>query len=602
MSDNQGKITGAICGVIWAAFFLWLGLWRCNLPFTFAAFGPFLYYSILVIGAPITMFLAGVTYDKDDLFLLPFLPTVVLVVALIAGGLSSSPMFNATRYATQLSVPEGTSFKETDVPAFDPTKIPWVDEAYANVLGDKPIGSLGAAGSSMEDGEYIRQEVNGELYFVSPLLHTDYFKYRKMPGGTPGFIMVNMTNADDVKLVTKDSKGKEIKIKIQPEGHAAFGDKLQRIVQRVAPGALRYQYKFEVDNDLHPYWVVSIYQCKIGWWGGKDITKVVIVDATTGDAKVYAVNEVPDWVDRIYPTELIENQLSNWGKYSGGWWNSFIGKTGLLQSDEGDSIVYRDSDCYVFDSLTSTGKDESTVGFVLVDLRTKEVKRFSLAGATEYSAQQSAVGDNEVKAQGYKATFPLPTLIEGQPTYFMVLTDADSSIAKAFAFVNIEKYQIVGTGTTIRAAEIDYRTELHKTNQGATYSPGDIILDITGKIIVWGQYVVGGNSFYDFIVSGYEDRIFNITSATPEASISKVGDRVKLQVNKTDNSNWSIFTFDNLEYTQTKGAVEQTVTDAELKQKQAEVAENPNIMNDEKFKDFWNSLTPEQQAAFTAKN
>lgn len=592
-----GKITGAITSAIFLAFFLWLGLWRLNIPFTLSAFGPFFYYGLFSFLVPALILVCGWAYDREEGFGWMLAPVGAFVLALVIGALCSSHMFNADRYAAQLSVPEATKFVESDIPAFEPSKIPWVDEEYAKVLGDKPIGSLGAIGSSVIIGEYIRQEVGGELFFVAPILHSDYWKYRKNPAGTPGFVMVSMNNDDDVRLVTKDLTGKELKIKVQPSGHAAWGDKLQRIVQRAVPGALRYEYKFEVDENLRPYWVVPIYDCTIGW-GGVEITKVVLVDATNGQAKVYEIGKVPGWVDRIFPTDLIETQLANWGNYSNGFWNSLFSKTGCLQSDPGNAVVYKDNDCLVFDSLTSVGADESTVGFVLVNLRTKETKHFSLAGATEWAAQQSAIGDERVKAQGYAATFPLPTLIEGQATYFMVLTDPDSHIAKSFALVNVEKYQTLGIGNTIRAAEMDYRTKMRSNNNTSLYSPTANLLNITGKIVRWGQYDQQGNTYYSFVVSGHEDKIFNTDTSMTEAPLTSVGDRVALKVIGTDNSNWSVFSFDNLEFDQAKGEVEETVTEDEMNQKIQEVIADPSLMNEERFKEFWDLLTPEQQEAF----
>ena len=49
--------------------------------------------------------------------------------------------------------------------------------------------------------------------------------------------------------------------------------------------------------------------------------------------------------------------------------------------------------------------DESNIGFVLVNMRTKEARHYIVSGATEYSAMSSAQG--MVQHLGYEATFPL---------------------------------------------------------------------------------------------------------------------------------------------------------------------------------------------------
>jgi hypothetical protein len=54
-----------------------------------------------------------------------------------------------------------------------------------------------------------------------------------------------------------------------------------------------------------------------------------------------------------------------------GYWN--FSNADKLQITEGLTLVYgKDSKSYWYTGLTSVGKDESAVGFVLVDTRTKE--------------------------------------------------------------------------------------------------------------------------------------------------------------------------------------------------------------------------------------
>lgn len=589
------KFIGFGIGSVVAIFFAWLGVWRFNIPFTFGNFGSFFYYGLFVVDIPITCFLLGCMLDSGKEGFWFFAPSVVLIVLMLIGGLSSCVLFNAKNYAAQMNIPAPTPFHDGDIAPFDPTQIPWVSEEYAKVLGDKPLGTLGAIGSSVELGEYVRQEVDGGLYFVAPILHSGYWKYINDPSGTPGYVMVSMVDDSDVRLVS------DYKIRVQPDGHAAWGDKLERIVFNVVPTGVPYEYKFEIDDDYHPWWVVPIYENQVGFWGGKDIVKVVIVDATDGrNVTVYDdLREVPDWVDRIYPTELLEEQLANWGKYSGGYLNIHFGKIGMLQSDEGNTVVYSNGDCYLFDSLTSyEGSDESTVGFILTNLRTKETRYFSLAGATEFAACQSALGDERVKAQNYEAIFPVPTMIEGQPAYFIPLADPNSSIIKSFALVNIEKHHVLGIGTTIREVERDYRSKLRSTGSASLYTPSADLIEISGKVLRWGSYNENGSTYYLFIMEGHEDRLLLTDTSATEAAITREGDRVKVEVIATENAGWTVFAFDNLEFEQTLSNVETAVTEAEYNQRLQEVQENPAVMDDSKFQEFWNLLTPEQKTEF----
>lgn len=597
MKDHAGKIITGVIALVWVVFFLWLGLWRFNIPFNLSSVGVFLYYVTLVMVAPATIFLFGWALDNDWSMLWLLIPVVVGVLAFAICSFVSGAMLNASRLASQITIPDPEPFTEGDIAPFDATQIPWVDEQYAKVLGDKPLGTLGAIGSSVELGEYVRQDVGGKLYFVAPILHVDYWKYRVSPEGTPGYVMVSMTDDSDVRLVD------DYRIRVQPDGHAAWGDKLERIVQGLAPFGLRYECKFEVDDELHPWWVVPIYEKQIGVFSGAEIVQVAIVDATDGrNAKLYDLDEVPEWVDRIYPSTLIEEQIANWGKYSGGWMNSWLSKTNLLQSDAGNVVVYSNDDCYLFDSLTSFGgSDESTVGFVLTNMRTKEVHYFALAGATEHAACMSALGDERVKAQNYRAVFPLPTVIEGRPTYFIPLADPNSGIIKSFALVDIEKHQTVGIGTTIREAERDYRAMQRANGSASIYTPTADLIEVNGKILRWGAYTQAGSTYYLFVVEGHEDKLLSMDASATEAPITREGDRVKLQILATENASWSVFSFDNLEFEQDRSELEIIVSDREYRQKLDEARANPAIMDDSKFRDFWDLLTPEQREEFLAE-
>jgi hypothetical protein len=72
-----------------------------------------------------------------------------------------------------------------------------------------------------------------------------------------------------------------------------------------------------------------------------------------------------------------------------------------LQITEGLTLVYgKDSKSYWY-GLTSVGKDESAVGFVLVDTRTKETTFYKQGGATEFAAQSSAQGKVQEKDIGF---------------------------------------------------------------------------------------------------------------------------------------------------------------------------------------------------------
>ena len=89
-------------------------------------------------------------------------------------------------------------------------------------------------------------------------------------------------------------------------------------------------------------------------------------------------------------------------------------------------------DVFVYTGVTSVSSDQSNIGFLLCNQRTKEAKFYPVSGATEQSAQSSAQG--AVEDLGYTATFPILLNINNQPTYFMSLKDS-SGLVKMYAMV-----------------------------------------------------------------------------------------------------------------------------------------------------------------------
>ena len=137
-----------------------------------------------------------------------------------------------------------------------------------------------------------------------------------------------------------------------------------------------------------------------------------------------------------------QTQLDDNGKYQNGFFNSIFGQRNVRRTTYGYNYLAINDDVYLYTGMSSVTADESNIGFVLVNLRTKETKFYTVPGATEYSAMESAKG--QVQHLNYTATFPLLLNISNRPTYFLSLKDA-AGLVKMYAFVDVEQYQIVGT-------------------------------------------------------------------------------------------------------------------------------------------------------------
>ena len=125
----------------------------------------------------------------------------------------------------------------------------------------------------------------------------------------------------------------------------------------------------------------------------------------------------------------------------------------------GYNYLALNDDVYMYTGVTSISSDQSIIGFVLSDLRTKETKYYQVSGALEMTAQTSAEG--AVQQYSYSATFPLLLNISGEPTYFMALKDS-SELVKMYAMVNVKQSTIVGTGYNLTECTENYAAELKR--------------------------------------------------------------------------------------------------------------------------------------------
>ena len=465
---------------------------------------------------------------------------LLLIIVIVIPFFVTSPIFRAGSYRNLLGKVEESAFTE-DVSPVSVDKIRIVDKDMAMKLGDKKLGEIPAIGSISKIGEYSIQSVKGELYWVAPLVHRDIVKWITNLSGTNGYIMVSATNPQDVRLV-QNLDGKPIKIVYQEEAY--FLQDLHRHIY--LSGLVNYgltEFTFEIDDNGKPYWVVSLYEHAIGY-GGANAVGTAIVDAQTGEVNVYSIEDTPKWVDRIQPESFVVEQIRNWGLYVNGFLNSVISEEGVLLPSEGTSLVYgNDGKSYWYTGITSSGSDESTVGFMLVDSRTKESKIYMQTGATETAAMSTAEG--KVQEKNYQSTFPVMYNILGKPTYVLGLKDK-AGLVKMVAFVSVEDYNVIGLGETKSDAYKNYKDILESEGNDLQITKEEDLENIEGTVSRINQDVKSGNTNYYITLKDNSELIFTGTSkVSNELPLTMVGDKVSISYEKTDSNVISISEFDN---------------------------------------------------------
>ncbi len=406
---------------------------------------------------------------------------LLLVVAVYAvGSLLSSPIINAKKYQALLTIEE-REFTE-DIKEVDYRTIPLLDKDSAALLGNRKLGSLVDMVSQFEvANDYTQINYQGVPVRVAPLMYASPIKWlTNQKEGLPAYILINMA--------TQDTECVKLEEGFRYSKSEYFNRNIYRHLRFHFPTYIfDDQIFFEIDEEGTPYWVCPVKKFNIGLFGGQTVGRVVLCNAVTGECIDYAVEDVPQWIDKVYSAELLLRLYDYSGILKNGYFNSVLGQKDCLQSTNGYNYIALEDDVWVYTGVTSLSGDQSNVGFVLMNQRTMETRYYKVEGAIEDSAMSSAEG--QVQNLGYRATFPLLLNIADEPTYFMALKDA-AGLVKKYAMVNVQKYQWVAIGDTVQECEGNY-TQLLNTN-GIVSENAEMYKEASGRIVSIAPIVLEG--------------------------------------------------------------------------------------------------------------
>ena len=449
---------------------------------------------------------------------IPVVAAALLLVIALIGNVAGNVLFRAKDYAELLVIEQGDFASEVQQVSWE--QIPMLDSNSANTLANKKMGELSDLVSQFEVNANSAQ-IN---YQDRPVRATylDYgdvikwFKNRKE--GIPAYLLIDM--------VTQEVKVNRLEEGMKYSPSEILNRNIVRHLRFNYPTKLFYAINFEVDDEGTPFWCASVVTKKIGLFGGTDVTGAVLVNAVTGEHAYYDLADVPTWVDRVCSADLIVHQYDYHGLYQGGFWNSILGQSGCTETTSGYNYIAMDDDVWMYTGVTSVAGDESNLGFILVNQRTKEARYYPCAGANEEAGMRSAQG--AVQQYSYTATFPILLNLGGEPTYFMALKDA-SQLVKMYAMVNVSQYQIVATGTTVEECQTAYAELLMKNGITETPAlPETEVETVTGAVAEIRSSVMDGDTWY-FIRLENEQVYYLINgSEYPLATILNVGEMVTI--------------------------------------------------------------------------
>lgn len=438
---------------------------------------------------------------------------IVLIILLIDFVLS--PLFNSKEYSERITVNEDKTFIE-DVKPVDFNSLPLLDKDSSNKLGDRVMGQMPELVSQFYVSSlYTQINYNNDIVRVTPLEYDGLIKYfTNRKNGVKGYIIVNSVTGEST--LTKLKKG----MKYMPSAY--LNEDLYRKLRFSYPTKIFGNESFEIDNEGNPYWIVPV----IKYTGinlRRDIEGIVMMDPITGKSDYYKTGDIPTWVDHVYSADMIIEQVNSWGKYRGGFFNSIFGQKNVVATTEGYNYTVMNDDVYLYTGITSAASDESNIGFILTNLRTKETNYYAVPGAEEYSAMASAEG--QVQQMKYIASFPLLINLNNRPTYLISLKD-NAGLVKMYSFVDVTDYQkvtVTDSSKGIEAAANNYLEENNINIDSSKYNEKDITISyITNANI-------SGTTYY--YITDYEGKKYKVSIKVDDNKLPfvKSGDILKIK-------------------------------------------------------------------------
>ena len=469
--------------------------------------------------------------------MVPLLIIAAVFVVYVIGGLLSSVILRSGAYSRLMTVESGSFIQDIEEISFD--QIPMLDRDSAEKLGDRKLGELADMVSQFEVAEnYTQINYHGRPVRVTPLKYGDIFKwFNNRSDGLPAYLIIDMVT-------------QEVEVVRLPEGMRYttaehFGRNLYRHLRFQYPTFLFDEPTFEIDEEGTPYWVCSRIVKRIGLFGGTDVEGAVLVNAITGESEYYT--DVPTWVDGVYSADIIMDQYDYYGTYQNGFLNSMFGQKNVTVTTEGYNYIAANDDVYVYTGITSVGSDESNIGFILTNQRTKQTTFYAIAGAEEFSAMNSAEG--VVQHLNYNATFPLLLNISNQPTYFMALKDY-AGLVKMYAMVNVQQYQIVATGTTVAECQENYQKLLRQNNLSVGETPVLPAENETagGRVTSIRTAVIDGTTMY-YINLDDSAVTYRISASEEEKVVLlKLGDQITITFDPSAQRDEVIYTAEGFDW------------------------------------------------------
>ncbi|EOL44542.1 hypothetical protein [Enterococcus caccae] len=378
------------------------------------------------------------------------------------------------------------------------------------------------------------QVVNGEYVYVATVEFNGFFKWSKL-GAVPGYFIISATDIN--------AQPKFIEKSIIYTPSAYFGKDAARKIYAAYPDyAATGKINLEIDEEGNPFYIQTLYK-EYGVSGRMNYNefKTAVLNATTGEVKVYDSKEAPKFVDAPITSSAANSINEYFGRYSQGWWNQTMfgakkdvkiptengiyasGQITPMMNKEGSQLLY-------FTDFTSGDEEQdSALGYSLINARTGQVTyyRDTKVGIMDSDGAIS-IAAKIYPEKKWKASMPVLYNIDGVPTWIVSLMDS-KGIFKKYVYVNAVDNDIVVDADAAQNALDAYRIELATKGSNNTSSEAADLQEIKGSISRVTIVASEAQTVVSFLLEN-DKTIYSVTTNnSPMALFLKEGDEVEFK-------------------------------------------------------------------------
>jgi len=413
------------------------------------------------------------------------------------------------------------------LPELDPEQVPLVSREVAQRAMSRKLGEDLGLGSQFEVGAAVKQVFENKLVWVAPLEPRSTFK-ALFGGASPAIMVVDASDASSVRFLRKE---------VRLSNREWIG--LDSRVWFKDPTLMLGRWFFEINEQGEPYWVTAVLKKHAGF-RAPNVSEVLLLNANTGEMKRHGLKEVPAWVDNVYAAGLVEDQIDVTGELVKGWFNPT--DEGKFNMSERPDQVLVEGQMWHLGTLSSISRDEAITEAVLINARTKEMRRFSLQGLTEQGAKRALEGQNPEKR--LTASNPGLYQVDGTPAYIAALSD-DSNVIRAYGLVAVQDAQILAVADNLNVALKQFAAKRSRSDVALGQSVQE--KELEAKVLVIRQDNASGQYF--MLLQAKEGPTFLVASAphlSDELHVTEAGDTVKVKIRHAEGSTAPVSEFKNL--------------------------------------------------------